>query len=437
MKFTDLGHKAVSLIVLIAFIALLQGGPAPAQTTAAPGESRAKVTTGDDTPGSFEVEAEAPAAIKKHKKFPWLMAALGAVAVGVTIYLLVHKKKTKYTLWANLDQGVTGSPQGQESYKNGQNVPYSYKARQGYFNLKVMLDGVEKPASGTIVMDRDHVIFVSAEIEVTEGVATLQINSTPAGAEIYIDSLDTGFVTPHTFSFTDSSSKSIMLRQCGYWKYYEDVDIAFNRTITVNPELYPGINEPFDTPLLPCWLARDPSGMTITPVFGSGMLTAVAPARGYQYALYQRPFQAPYTFSTRGRIASSIPSKSDYRMGVVLSTSSDMTKSRGYEFIFDGKGRYAIYRNDGYNYHLGSGQRSTIMPPTPCEFCDYSGAWKQFKIANNGSGIKFWVNDVLIFYFINTTYDMRYAALAVYGKGAKAEFTWANMLCAVLAGLSQ
>ena len=96
MKFTGLGHRTVSLIVLIAFIALLQGGPAPAQTTAAPGDSRPGMEQGNgDTPGSVEIEAEAPAVVKKHKKFPWLVAALGVVAVGVAVYLLVLKKKTR------------------------------------------------------------------------------------------------------------------------------------------------------------------------------------------------------------------------------------------------------------------------------------------------------------------------------------------------------
>ena len=126
MKFTSLGHRTISLIVLIAFIALLQGGPAPAQTT--PSDSTpAAVAGNDDETGSVEAEAEAPAVIKKHKKFPWLVAVLGAVAVGVAVYFLVIKK-TKYTLTIHVGLGATGIPAKTASYHKGEVVPYSYEA---------------------------------------------------------------------------------------------------------------------------------------------------------------------------------------------------------------------------------------------------------------------------------------------------------------------
>ena len=417
MKFTNLGHRTVSVVVLIAFIALLQGGPTPAQTT--PGDSTTATVTHDgDATGSVEAEAEAPAVVKKHKKFPWLVATLGAVAVGVAVYLLIHKK-TSYTLRVTLSPWTSGTPSAKASFKKGRSVSYNYSAQYGHGDVKVTLDGVEKPAWGTIIMDRDHDILVY-----TVHRATLHVNSTPAGAKIYIDNADSGFVTPHTFLYPDSTTKTVLLRACGYKDWEREVDLPIDHQLWIEEKLEPGIKEEFIIPISPCWLARDPANLTQT----GSWITATAPERGYQYILYQYPFQSYYVFSTEIRTASVIASKSDYRVGVILSTTSDMANSRGYEIIFTRDRQYAIYKNDGYDYLTDSGNRSYIKPPTICGPRNTSpGAWNNLEIENVGGTLYLQVNHEMVFSFTNKDYDVRHVALAIFGKGAKADFLRVNL----------
>ena len=47
--------------------------------------------------------------------------------------------------------------------------------------------------------------------------ANIEVNSTPAGARIYLDRVDSGHVTPFTFNFTTAVTKAILLQgPCGY-----------------------------------------------------------------------------------------------------------------------------------------------------------------------------------------------------------------------------
>jgi hypothetical protein len=109
------------------------------------------------------IEAEGDQAKKGKKKFPWLLVAGGVVVVGVILILLLKKKK-KFTLNVSLAEGVDGNPGGgQHQYKKGTQVSYSYSARSGYGNLNVTVDGSPAEPSGTIVMNSNHTLNVTAE----------------------------------------------------------------------------------------------------------------------------------------------------------------------------------------------------------------------------------------------------------------------------------
>jgi uncharacterized protein YjdB len=77
------------------------------------------------------------------------------------------------------DAGAAGTPADQDSmYAFGAQVAYSYQAAPGYHALQVTVDGQPAPASGTLAMDRDHVVTATAEGDVT----------LPAGAEPLLES---------------------------------------------------------------------------------------------------------------------------------------------------------------------------------------------------------------------------------------------------------
>ena len=115
-----------------------------------------KIVKGDE--GIIEAEG------KKKKKFPWLLAAVGAVAVGVVLYLVLRKPKSK-TLQVELGEGVQGTPaNGVHKYKKGEVVNYSYEALAGYSQLQVMLDNQPVEASGQVIMNKDYKITAATTV---------------------------------------------------------------------------------------------------------------------------------------------------------------------------------------------------------------------------------------------------------------------------------
>ncbi|MCX6555533.1 MAG: hypothetical protein NTZ12_11085, partial [Candidatus Aminicenantes bacterium] len=163
MKFTDLQRKTVSIIVLAAFLGLLGAWATPAPAATRAGNSETAIVQGEsDGPNFIETENTKAPAIAKGKKFPWLIVGLGVVAIGVAVYFLVIKK-TNYTLTVTLGAGCTGTPTATTSYEKGTVVSYNYTPATGYTNIQVMVDGVSVPDSGTITMDANKALTVTAE----------------------------------------------------------------------------------------------------------------------------------------------------------------------------------------------------------------------------------------------------------------------------------
>jgi len=127
-----------------------------------------------------------PSSIKK-KKFPVLLVVGAVVVVGVLAYLLTKKKPEK-TLTVTVGEGVDGNPaNGTHKYKQGSSANYSYTLKNGYTSLIVKLDGADGPASGTITMDKDHILTVNASkiaytLTVSKGVG---VNGAPDSNVFY------------------------------------------------------------------------------------------------------------------------------------------------------------------------------------------------------------------------------------------------------------
>ena len=85
--------------------------------------------------------------------------------------------------------------------------------------------------------------------------ANLVVNSTPAGARIDFDYVDTGHTTPYSFFFpTAQSGLNVYVRgSCGYREYHQTVSINVGQTVTVSPTLTTGIREDFGIPISSCW----------------------------------------------------------------------------------------------------------------------------------------------------------------------------------------
>jgi formylglycine-generating enzyme required for sulfatase activity len=129
-------------------------------------------------------EKEGAPVVKKHKKFPWLPVILG-VGAGVVLVVLLTKKK-EITLTVNLGVGTTGTPAATAKYKKGSVVSYNYTPKDGFRGLQVKIDGIAAPASGTVTMDKEHAIDVSASEQFTLAVSLgAGTTGTPAATAIY------------------------------------------------------------------------------------------------------------------------------------------------------------------------------------------------------------------------------------------------------------
>ncbi|MBN2346341.1 MAG: PEGA domain-containing protein [Candidatus Aminicenantes bacterium] len=165
------------------------------------------------------------------KKTPWLLIGAAVVVGAAALYFLVLKKP-KYTLTVSLT-GATGNPAATEKYKKGTVVSYNYSLQSGYVNLAVKLDGVAVASSGTVTMDKDHTLTVTA----VQG-AAIQVNSTPTGAKIFLDNVDTGLTTNATVSGVTPGSHTVKLTKSGYYNYSTAVTTTSGQTATVNATLY-------------------------------------------------------------------------------------------------------------------------------------------------------------------------------------------------------
>jgi formylglycine-generating enzyme required for sulfatase activity len=120
----------------------------------------------EGTPGL--VEKTQPQAQLKKKKFPWLLAILGVGIVAGVIFLLTKNKKPKanYTLEVTKADGVNGTPDtGSYTYPQDEAVTYSYTPGTGYVSVEVKLDGSVVAASGSITMNQDHTLAITAKSE--------------------------------------------------------------------------------------------------------------------------------------------------------------------------------------------------------------------------------------------------------------------------------
>jgi len=71
--------------------------------------------------------------------------------------------ETFYTLTVSVGAGVSGSPlSGSYSYKAGQVLSYDYSLERGSWDLQVSLDSISIPGSGSVTMNQDHFLSVSA-----------------------------------------------------------------------------------------------------------------------------------------------------------------------------------------------------------------------------------------------------------------------------------
>ncbi len=165
------------------------------------------------------------------------VAATGTITMSESHVLVVTADPLPgdFLLSVALSEGVTGTPeQGNFNYNQGDTLDYSYSLEDGYTNMRVQLDGVDVPDSGTIVFDQAHTLFVFADV-------FFEIRGTWTMREAYED--ESGFTVTLTFS-GDAESGTVVDSDGGTGTYtvvgpvvnftieYPDVTYEYSGTFT-------------------------------------------------------------------------------------------------------------------------------------------------------------------------------------------------------------
>jgi len=404
MKFVNFYRKPISVFVMVSFTVLLcfwanQAPAAPAPVK----NSETTMEQGDSSsPNFIEEIKDDEATVKKPKKFPLLLVG-AVVVVGAALYFLVLKK-SKLTLTVTLGAGTSGTP-ATGKYKKGEVVAYSFSTQAGYAALKVMLDGVEVAAAGNVTMDKDHTITTSA----SQG-AIIQVNSTPAGAKIYMDKVDSGFVTPHTFNYPGSTSKQVLVRMCGYQDYSKTQTVALGQTATIDAALVTGIKEDFNVPASSCWVPNIAANWSTS----NGAYKFSARVKNWTGSYYDNTFNGNYTVTVKmRRVKGSRFSAS----AIYIGDSNNLAATSGYVFQYTANGSFGIWMAKNYNIFSGTGGWAWIRYWAGSAAIGKGlGIWNTLKVVKAGSNYTFYINNTMVYSFSNSTYNPKYAALAFYGS---------------------
>lgn len=320
---------------------------------------------------------------------------IGAAAV----YFLVLKK-TKYELTVTLGQGCTGTPAANAKYKKGEAVAYNYSAQSGYGNLQVKLDGAAVAATGTVTMDKAHSLDVSA----TYG-AVVNITSTPAGAKIYDNNVDSGKTTPASFSYTSAGTHAYLLRQCGYKDYSQTLGVVVGQTYAIDAPMAQGIMDNFITPS-PCWAPYSASAWTVA----GGNYKAVSHNKNWDYSYYATVFgSSTYTIEVKMKRVKGQKYSSN---SIMLTTSTNMSAINGYLFNYTCLGSYSIWKEINTEWITYEGDETAIQYWTGnSHIYGLLNAWNTLKVVRSGSNYSYYINGYLMRSFTDSTFDPRVVVL--------------------------
>jgi hypothetical protein len=328
------------------------------------------------------------------------VAASGTVTMNANHTLAASASKT-YVLTVNRGEHVTGTPaSGTYNYVSGANVNYSYAPASGYSGLEVKIDNVAAAASGTIAMNTNHTLAANLQG------ANIEVNSTPAGAKIYMNNVDSGHTTPYSFFYATAVTKTVLLRySCGYKDYTQTVSVNLGQTQTINATLAAGIKEDFTIPASSCWHPYYSAGWSTSG--GSYKYSGAAPK--WSPSVYYKSFSGDYTVTVRMNRKTGSTS---YANSIFLGTGTSMTNASGYLLQYSAAGKYSVYRISSYNLTTDSGSA------TPLKAWIVSSAintglnkWNIPKIVKVGSNYSCYINSTLLHSFNDSTFNPNYCTL--------------------------
>ncbi|WP_048145600.1 PEGA domain-containing protein [Methanoplanus limicola] len=128
---------------------------------------------------------------------------------------------------------VNSTPGGAKIYLNGVDSGYLTnktldKLQVGSYNVTVTLSGYESSSQEEVKVTQNNITAV--DFLLSRNAGTLQVNSTPVGASIWLDGVDTGNVTNSTFVDLPVGSHIVNLTLSGYENSSQVVDVTVDNT---------------------------------------------------------------------------------------------------------------------------------------------------------------------------------------------------------------
>lgn len=286
---------------------------------------------------------------KPKKKIRWVWVAVGAVAAGVILYLLLKPKKR--TLTVTFGEGVEGSPaSGAHIYKKGAAVKCNYSLKQGYTGLSLKLDGneVQNGYGYEFKMYSNHTLEVTARQCTLTVIKGAGINGTPdSGTYTY----QNGDIVSYNYTLQANYTDIVVTS--------DDVPVSPEGTITMNG---PHTLKASATRQYTLNVTRGP-GVNGTPITGS-YTYKVGDVVSYSYSL-----QTGYKDLAVTLDGLTVPTTGSITMNAnrtlaVSAKQYKLTVTRGGGVSgYPGTGNYC-YNNGAtvnYNYSLQTGYKDLVV----------------------------------------------------------------------------
>ena len=250
MKF-GLFKSAVSIMVIFSLLLLL-----PAETTAqspAPANKAQSVKAADgDGPKAMGAGEKGVEEVTGKSSKLWLYVLIGAAVVGVVVAVVLLTKKKKSSTPAATTGSIqaNSTPAGAQIFLDGVDTTKVTNATltgiaPGSHDVKLVLkDYNDFPQTVTVQAGQTaQVTATLIPLSATTGI--IQVNSTPAGARIYLDGADTGKTTNAPLALIAPGNHTIGLTLSGYRDFSQTVAVVAGQTATVTAALVStGVLEP-------------------------------------------------------------------------------------------------------------------------------------------------------------------------------------------------
>jgi hypothetical protein len=380
----------------------------------------------------------------KKRYFPWLGVILSLAIAGGLIYYFVAMKPTLK---------VDSTPTGAKVYLDGNDTakvtPCELKPSIGTHKIKVSLDGyvdlerevvikngknslniqlvigmytLTKPASNAIVQREAPCLISWDSTAMAAWAASPTFNQTmgvpTVDLELYRNDAKVSDITrgvPNSGSYT--------------WNVPATTSEGYNFKIKIS---CPGVTEsggvgpPFDLlgfkedfadNAADFWLPDNATSWNTAGGYLSGSKTTEWAGGTIYDFIYS---ETSYTVESRMRWSEFSGSSTSAPLFIMLGTWKSFTGNSGYLIGYTMDGKVSIYALANFSL-----VEPPVEPPTPLYSASCAavntgvGNWNTLKVVRNGSTYTIYINDTMVYAFVDSTYNPRCLVLGFIGSGAK------------------